>query len=157
MSLRATELKAIVVMADLQEQGKSITRDQCMSVEHFDYSCFRSRDSKGRTYHDSMPAMLNFIVRFNTVEQARPFYKQIKDNEPGTLSFLFNASFLGDNLTEFPDAMVVKGFIVDIQEDLHSRALSGREDQQIIARVRVQVHSIIYKGINTTKKLVFVQ
>ena len=157
MSLKVTELKAIVVMADLQNQDVSITSDKCMSVGHFDYCCFRNRDSKGRTYHDSAPAMLNFIVRFNSIEKAKQFYQQIQKNESGTLSFLFNASFSNGNLDDYASAMVVNGFIVDIQEDFHSKVSSVQEDQQMIARVRMQVHSIIYKNSNTVKELAFVQ
>lgn len=158
MSLKATELKAIVVMADLQEQDRAITSDQCMSVGHFDYACFRNRDGKGRTYHDSAPAMLNFVVRFNAIAKAKQFYQLIQNNDPGTLSFLFNATFSSDRyLDDYAGAMVVKGFIVDIQEDFHSKVSSVQEDKQMIARVRMQIHSIFYKSGNTTKELSFVQ
>lgn len=155
----SNELKAIVVMADLREEADSITRDRCISVEHFDYCCSRNRDEKGYTYHASIPAMLNFSVRVNAADQVKQFYKKITSNTPGAISFLFNASFSdAKHLTDYADAMVAEGFVIDVQEDFRSAALFGQDDQQIIARVRMQVHSITYMLSNAgTKTLAFVQ
>lgn len=152
------ELKAIVVMNNLLEASGSITRDQCMSVEHFDYHFAHKRDEKGHTYKASEPAMLNFSVRLNSVEQAKPFYKQLTVIEYGPLSFLFNAAFSDTrHLTDYDDAMVVDGFIVDVQEDFSSTALTAQSEEQIILRARMLVRSVTYIGRNENKKLCFIQ
>lgn len=154
-----TELKAIAVMADLQEQGIVITRDRCMSVEHFDYRCERKRDAKGRTYRANEPAILNFCVRINSTGQAQPFYKQLTDNGRCPMSFIFNASF--DNgsrrLTDYDDGLVVDGYVVDVEEDFQSAASTDQSEQQITLRARMLVGSITYMGRNDNYSLCFIQ
>lgn len=154
-----TELKAIVVMANLLEEGVAITRDQCMSVEHFDYRCARKRDAKGRTYRASEPAILNFSVRINSAEQAQPFYKQLTDSGRCPLSFIFNATFANTSkrLTDYDDALVVDGYVVDVQEDFQSSPMIEQREQQILFRARMLVRSIIYKGRNDNYSLCFIQ
>ena len=158
MPLQVNELKAVAVMADLLESEKSITQDKCMSVKHFDYRCARRRDSRGRACHANEPAWLTFSVCINSAEQAKPIYQQLTDSKRSPMSFLFNALFSDTKrLTDYYDAMVVEGYVVDVQEDFCSAALSGQEEEQIVLRVRMQVHSIKYVGKNDCKKLAFLQ
>ena len=93
MQLLSNELKAVAVMADIAEDGNSITRDQCMTVEQFQYRCERKRDSYGHTYGANEPVELTFCVRINAADQAQPFYRQLTEEDFDTLSFLFNATF----------------------------------------------------------------
>lgn len=155
--IMSNELKAVVAVADLQE-NVGILRDQCMSVQHFSYGCSYRRDDKGRTYRSSLPAMLDFSVRVNAAELARPFYRQMTRNDRCALSFIFNATFTdAKRLDDYADAMVALGYIVDVQEDFRSAAHSGSDEEQILVHVRMQVHSITYVRESETKTLAFVQ
>ena len=157
MQLLSNELKAVAVMTDISESDSNITRDYCMSVEHFDYHCERKRDRDGRTYGASDPVMLCFDLRLNAADQAQPFYRQMKDDDSGIISFLFNATFSDTKrLSGYDEAMAVEGFIVDIREDFRSAALEQTEEQ-IILRARMQVRSIVYIGQNENKQLCFIQ
>lgn len=156
MQLLSKELKAVAVMADVSEQWATVIRDQCMSVDDFRYRLARKRDRKGRTYGASEPVMLSFSVRLNSADQAEPFYQHLTDDEYGTLSFIFNATFSDTKRLEgFDEAMAVEGYIVDVQEHFHSAALSGGEEQ-IILRARMLVRSIIYLAENDNKTLCFI-
>lgn len=158
MQLRVNELKALVVIADLSESEKNITSEQCMSVQHFDYHCARKRDQKGRTYQAAEPTMLCFSVRINAADQAKPFYSQMMSQDAGIVSFIFNASFNDTHrLQKYDDAMVVNGFVVDVQEDFCSAAATEQNEEQIILRARMQVCSITYMGETDNKVLSFVQ
>lgn len=153
----SNELKAVAVMADMSESGVTITRDQCMSVEHFDYHCERKRDKTGRTYNASEPVLLCFSVRVNAVGSAHPLYEQLTRTEAGTMSFIFNATFSGTKrLTGYFEAMVVEGYVVDVKESLSSATLSGQSEQQIILSACMLVRSINYIGQNDTKTLCFI-
>ena len=159
MHLQANELKAVAVMADMTESEKNITQDKCMSVKHFDYRCSRRRDSKGRTCHANQPAWLNFSVAVNSAEQTRPFYEQMTDQKRSPITFLFNAVFSDTKrLADYYDAMVVEGWVVDVQEQFCSVAQSANaEEEQIIVRACMQVQSILYIDKNGSKKLEFLQ
>ena len=157
MQSLSNELKAVAVMVDIAEEGGSITRDQCMTVEHFQYRCERKRDKSGHTYGANQPVELRFSVRINATDQAQPFYRQLTNEEHETLSFLFNATFSDTKrLSGYDEAMAVEGFIVDVQEDFHSAALLQSNEEQITLRARMQVHSIIYIGQDDKKTLCFI-
>ncbi|MBO4249759.1 MAG: hypothetical protein J5884_00730 [Paludibacteraceae bacterium] len=157
MQLLSNELKAVAVMADISENGATVTRDQCMTVEHFDYRCARKRDRDGRTYASSEPVELAFSVRINGEDQAKPFYRQLcSGDEYGVLSFLFNTTFQATGrLDSYEQALAVEGFVVDVQEDFHS-AQTETNEGQIILRARMLVRSIIYVGQNNNKILCFI-
>lgn len=158
MQLQVHELKAVAVMANLVESEKSITRDQCIAVGHLDYQCVRRRDGKGHTYGSSDPSMLTFTMRINHAEQAQLFYEQLTVNEHDPLSFIFNATFADNQqLSGYDDAMVVEGYVVEVEELFHSAAMTEGEEEQILLRVRMQVHSITYIGRDDNKTLYFVQ
>ena len=157
MQLLSNELKAVAVMADIAEDGNSITRDQCMTVEQFQYRCERLRDNSGHTYGANQPVELLFSVRINSADQAQPFYQQLTDEEQDTVSFIFNATFSDTKrLSGYDEAMAVEGFIVDVQEDFHSAALLQPDEEQITLRARMQVRSIVYTGQDDKKTLCFI-
>lgn len=157
MQLRVNELKAVAAVADMTESEKNITRNQCMTLEHFDYRGERKRDSRGRTYQASEPAMLHFSVRINAAEQTQPFYRQLANMQHGVLSFLFNATFTGTgHLMQYDDAMAVEGFIVEIQEEFHSAGSSEATEEQIVLHACMQVRAINYIRSNDNKTLCFV-
>ena len=158
MSLKMNELKAVVVMADIREEGGSITRDKCMSVEHFDYRLERKRDYEGRTYAGNEQAMLCFTVRLNSAEQAKPFYEQMTSQENSPLTFIFNAFYSETKrLTDYDDALVVEGYVVDVEEDFRSAILNNPNEEQIVLRARVLTHSITYIGAGNNKTIYIVQ
>ena len=159
MQLQVKELKAVAVIADLSEAGSSVTSDQCMTVEHFDYQCARKRDSRGVTYGASMPSDLHFTVRINNADQTKPVYQQLMETENNPITFIFNATF-SDNkrLSAYDDAMVIEGFVIEVAEAFQSAALDAQKEEQILLRARMQVRSLTYIGQdNNTKQLAFVQ
>lgn len=158
MPLKMNELKAVVTMCNILEGEKSITRDNCMSVEHFDYRLERKRDYNGRTLTGNEPTFLNFSVRINAAEQAKPFYDQMTKQDNATWTFLFNASYSDTKrLTDYYEAMVVDGYVVDIQEDFRSAILNDPDEQQVILRARVLTRSITYIGQDCNKTIYITQ
>lgn len=157
MQLLSNELKAVAVMADISESGTTVTRDQCMTVEHFNYRCARKRDRDGRTYGANDPVELSFCVRINAAEQAQPLYRLLVAEDKGILSFLFNATFSStQRLSEYDEAIAVEGYVVDIQEDFQTAVLSIQEEEQITLRARMLVRSINYVGKDEQKTLCFI-
>ena len=157
MQSLSNELKAIAVMADISDSGTTVTRDQCVTVEQFQYRCERKRDSYGHTYGANEPVELTFCVRINAADQAQPFYRQLTEVDFDTLSFLFNATFSDTKrLSGYDEALAVEGYIVDVQEVFHSAALSAQDEEQILLRARMQVRSIVYTGQDDKKTLCFI-
>lgn len=158
MQLLSNELKAVAVMSDLSQSGTSVTRDACMSVEDFRYSCARKRDWDGKMYGSTEPVMLSFSVRINAADQAQPFYAQLASEESSVLSFMFNATFSNTKrLSTYDEAIAVDGYIVDVEEDYHSAALSEQTEEQMILRARMLVRSINYLAEGGNKTLTFIQ
>lgn len=156
MPLFSNELKALAVLTDMSEPGASATREQCMTVDHFEYCCARKRDKRGRTYGAKEPVELRFSVRINAAEQSQPFYKSLKMFAPCILSFLFNATFSDTKrMSDYDEALAVEGYMVDIQEDYRSTAPTNPDDEQIILRACMSVRSITYIVNGEQKQLSF--
>lgn len=144
-------LTAMVVMKDMTNYLSSVSssgikKSDCRLALHFDYRCARKRDAKGHTYEASEPFMLSFSVQVTGTEQAKPFYQLLTSDENSPLSFLFDATFPNESLSSYGSAMVVNGYMVDVQEDF-----SSQDQTQMILHARMIVHSITYIKESDTK------
>ena len=94
-------LKAILYTGNLMEcrydsNQWTVAKEKCLTIQHFTYKCQRNRNDAGIPYGGVTPTELEFFE----------------------FTFIFNASFKeGDSLTGFDDAMVTRGYVVDVKED----------------------------------------
>ena len=157
-TLYSNELKAVVVMENFLDNPMNILKENCMTVQHFNYECAHKRNDSGEIYGAVNPVILDFVIRANSPRQARAFYKEIVSNEHTNFSFLFNVTYNeNQRLDNYEDGMVVNGYIVHIEEEYSSRSNQAGSSTQIELHVKLLARSVTYLGADNNFKSTFIQ
>lgn len=157
-TLYSNELKAVVVMENFLENPLNVMKENCMTVQHFNYECEHKRNEVGEIYGAINPVMLEFTVRVNSPRQARAFYKELVSNEHSNYSFLFNVTYNeNQRLNTYEDGMVVNGYIVHIEENYTTAAQQDGSNTQIELSVKLLSRSVTYLGADNNYKSIFIQ
>lgn len=157
-TLYSNELKAVVVMENFLENPLNVMKENCMTVQHFNYECEHKRNEAGEIYGAINPVMLEFTVRVNSPRQARAFYKELVSNEHSNFSFLFNVTYNeNQRLSTYEDGMVVNGYIVHIEENYTTAAQQDGSNTQIELSVKLLSRSVTYLGADNNYKSIFIQ
>ena len=132
----SNHLKAMLYPEDirsLDERRFRIPCDRCFTVLHFSYECKRERNKSG----------------LMSPEDGKPFYHQMQQNEPEYFTFLFNATlFNRQAVTGYEDAMVVNGYVIDVEDDFTNAPTSEGSTEQMLIHVKLLVANIAYIGVN---------
>lgn len=153
MSIISDYLKAILYPDNLLEYGKigdnqwNAEKDKCPVIQHFSYKVERNRNDAGIPYGGTTPTELKFTIRLGQPDDSKLFYDRLMSNELFEYSFIFNATF-DDNkrLKNFEDAMVTRGYVVDVKEDYDRAVTDGNLSDQILVEVTLLLSSITYVG-----------
>lgn len=148
------QLKALLVLEDITEQGLDVRQNNSFTVQHFSYTCCRRRNDSGIPYGPTLPAYLDFTVKVVSGNNGKAFFERMQTNETFPYSFLFNANFTTmHHLAEYEDAMVASGYIVDVEEDLESVPVPDGTTEQMLIHVRLLISNLAYLGKERTLKL----
>jgi hypothetical protein len=146
-TLYSNELKAFVVAEDFLENPMSVLKENCLTVQHFDYQCEHKRNASGEVYGPTEPVILKFTVRVNSPKHAKVFYSNLLSNSYFNYSFLFNATFnANQRLGDYEDGMVVNGYVVSVEENYSTGKNQTGEDEQILLDVTILARSVTYMG-----------
>lgn len=146
-TLFSNELRAIVVAEDFLENPINVMKENCLTVQHFDYVCEHKRNASGEVYGPTEPVMLKFTIRINSPRHAKAFYNNLLNNAPFNYSFLFNATFnANQRLSNCEDGMVVNGYVVSVDENYSSNKNITGEEEQILLDVKILTRSVTYMG-----------
>ena len=146
-TLYSNELKAFVVAEDFLENPMSVLKENCLTVQHFDYQCEHKRNASGEVYGPTEPVILKFTVRVNSPNHAKVFYSNLLSNSYFNYSFLFNATFnANQRLGDYEDGMVVNGYVVSVEENYSTGKNQTGEDEQILLDVAILARSVTYLG-----------
>ena len=139
----SNHLKAMLYTDDvrlLDERRLRIPCDRCFTVLHFSYECKRERNKSGYPFGKTTTTILDFTIRLMSPEDGKPFYHQMQQNEPEFFTFLFNATlFNRQYVTGYEDAMVVNGYVIDVEDDFTN---------EMLIHVKLLVANITYIGVN---------
>ena len=73
----------------------------------------------------------------------------MQQNEPEFFTFLFNATlFNRQYVTGYEDAMVVNGYVIDVEDDFTNAPTSEGNTEQMLIHVKLLVANITYIGVN---------
>lgn len=148
----SNHLKAVIYPENLLENDVRILREHCAMITQFSYQCSRSRNDAGYPYGKTLPSTIDFTVRLGVPEDGKLYYEQMHQNQPATFTFIFNATFGAyDRLADYEDAMIVKGFVVDVEDDYTSA--DGEDAEQMLVHVCLLINSIIYNGRDRNRTL----
>ena len=153
MSFISNFLKAILYPDNLLEYGQigdnqwNAEKDKCPVIQHFSYKVERNRNDAGIPYGGTTPTELKFTIRLGQPDDSKLFYDRLMSNELFEYTFIFNATF-DDNkrLKSFEDAMVTRGYVVDVKEDYDRAVTDGNLSDQILVEVTLLLSSITYVG-----------
>lgn len=138
-------LKAVLYPYNLQDVEENLEKRLCQTIQHFSYKCQRSRNDAGIPYGNTAPTELQFTVKLETPDDSKVFYQRMQSNELYDYTFLFNATFdQRDRLKSYDDAMIVRGFVVDVKEDYDATVNEDGSVQQILIQVTLLLSSITY-------------
>lgn len=123
--------------------------DKCFTVLHFNYECKKERNQAGFPFGDTTSTILSFTIKLMNPEDGKLFYQQMQMNEPGDYTFLFNAELQNRQVvTDSEDAMVVCGYVVDVEDDYSSTPSVDGSTEQMQIHVKLLVANITYIGTN---------
>ena len=147
-------LKAVLFPENLLDVGENVEKRLCKTVQHFSYKCQRSRNDAGIPYGNTTPTELLFTIKLESPDDSKVFYQQLQQNELFNHSFLFNATFdQRDRLKAYDDAMIVRGFVVDVKEDYDASVTEDGTVQQILIQVTLLLSSLTYVGKEDNSKI----
>ena len=152
MSIISDYLKAVLYPENLLEYGKidnmwNAEKDKCPVIQHFSYKVQRNRNDAGIPYGGTTPTELKFTIRLGQPDDSKPYYDRLMLNELFDYTFIFNASFdENKRLKNFEDAMVVRGYVVDVKEDFDVAVTDENLSDQIMVEVTLLLSSITYVG-----------
>lgn len=150
----SNQLKALLVMEDVTEEGVNVWQNSSFTVQHFSYQCRYQRNDAGMPYGPTLPSFLDFTVKISSNESAQQLFERMSMSESFPYSFLFNASFNANRrLAECEDAMVVRGFLVELDEAYDDGNPDKGTQEQMLVRCRLLVCNIAYQGREDVLKL----
>lgn len=149
--LLSNHIKALLFTEDVSET-RNILQSKCHVVQHFDYKCQRPRNEEGEAYGKTISAILNCTIL--SADNLQVFYEQMQSSSPHAYTFLFNSTFdERKELTDYEDAMIVIGYIVDIEETFDTTSSSPDETTQMLLKFQILLSNITYVGKNNNKIL----
>ena len=154
MAVFSNELKAMLVMEDISEQGASVLQGNCFTVQHFSYECRRGRDGNGMPYGATLTSYLDFTVKVLSANSGKLFFKRMSLDGTFPYSFLFNAVFnAGGRLSDSEDALVATGYLVDVEEFYGKVSSDDGADEQMLIHARLLLSNLAYLGRDKMLKL----
>lgn len=157
-TLYSNELKAVVVMENVLENPMNVLKENCMTVQHFNYECVHKRNESGDIYGATNPVILDFTVRANSTRHAKIFYKELVNNGHTNFSFLFNVTFNSNQrLNDYEDGMMVNGYVVRVEEMFTSSSEQAGSNTQIELHVKILTRSVTYMGTDNNFNSTFIQ
>lgn len=141
------EIKVMVFNGNLAQYVKTSKDDNPLkyrfaqnkgfTVQQFSYNCEMSRDSVNSIYGQTGNLVVDFSIRVMSNEQSL-FYEKLKELGSDSYSFVFNGIFDNGQLKNFDNAMMVDGFVVDVEET------ASNNDSQAIMNVKLLAREITY-------------
>lgn len=148
------QVKMLLVLEAITEQGIDVRQNNSFTVQHFSYTCCRRRNDSGIPYGPTLPAYLDFTVKVVSGNNGKVFFERMQTNETFPYSFLFNASFTtAHQLSEYDDAMVASGYVVDVEEEFESAPGPDGTTEQMLIHVKLLISNLAYLGQDRTLDL----
>lgn len=150
----SNNLKAILIPDDVTLSAAGHYRNQFYTVQHFEYKCERSRDEDGVPFGSTLSVILRNSIKAVSADAGKVLFERLKMNSRFPYTFVFNATFDKDSkLDSYGDAMVVYGYVVDVEETHNCVPSPDGSAQQMLISFDILVSSITYLGKESNKSL----
>ena len=144
------QLKAVMFLEDISE-GIPARQENGFTIQHFEYSCFRSRDKAGMPYGPSNASLMQITLRTISSDGYKELYQRLNSMEQYAFSLIFNASYNDSRiLQDYEDAMIANGYVVEIEELFDT---SDIQHNGMTLNMKILLHSLDYIGSKMEKRL----
>lgn len=145
----SNELKAVLFLEDITE-GIPMRKEHGYTIQHFDYNYYRTRDHEGKPYGTSNTSLMDITVRTISANGYKELYQRLQSRELYPCTIVFNATYDEFQiLKDYTDAMVVNGYIVEIEEVFDT---IGEKKQGMMLSMKILLHSLDYLGTSVNRK-----
>ena len=152
---RISNQTKVVLFPDNYLEQAYITKEKCMVVQRYDYTFQRNRNAYGEPYGRISGSSLTLTIRVGSRDSLRLFYQQLKQPYSATYSLLFDATYDAQGyLVERSGALLVEGYIVDIQEHF-DRDQADDEGEQMSLVCEILLTGVTCEGIHHPLREVF--
>ena len=152
---RISNQTKVILFPDNYLEQAYITKEKCMAVQHYDYTFQRNRNAYGEPYGRISGGSLTLSIRVGSRDSLRLFYQQLKQHYSATYSLLFDATYDAQGyLAERSGALLVEGYIVDIQEHF-DRDQADDEGEQMSLVCEILLTGVTCEGIQHPLREVF--
>lgn len=139
----SNQLKAALFLEDILE-GIPLRQENGFTVQHFDYNCFRTREKAGKPYGPSNASLMHITVKTLSADGYKELYRRLNSTERYAFTLVFNASYDEFKiLQDYADAMVVNGYIVEIEELFDT---ASKKKEGMMLSMKILLHSLDYLG-----------
>lgn len=133
----------------------NVSKENSLTVQQFSYTVARSRNDAGFPYGTTLPTEISFTLRLLEPNDAKLYYSRLTDNSSYVYTFFFNVTFNAyKRLADYEDALVVEGYVVDVEDSFNTTPSSNGTTDQMLIKVKLLVNSITYRGKENDKKLI---
>lgn len=144
------QLKAVMFLEDITE-GIPMRQESGFTVQHFEYSCFRTRDNAGMPYGPSNGSLMQITLKTISSDGYKELYQRLNSMELYSLSLIFNASYDEYRILEdYADAMIANGYIVEIEEVFDTL---DTQHNGMTLNMKILLNSLDYIGNRVNRKL----
>ena len=145
----SNQLKAVLFLEDITE-GVPMRQAEGYTIQHFDYNYYRTRDHEGNPYGGSNASLMDITIKTISADGYKELYRRLHSRELYSCTIVFNATYDGFRILEsYADAMVVNGYIVEIEEVFDTMT---KKRQGMMLSMKILLHSLDYLGTRVNRK-----
>lgn len=123
-------------------QTEAFQRNNGFAVQQFAYRCAMQQDKAGTVCGQLKNVVIDFTVCVMQGQQ-NLFYQKLMEQATERFSFLFNAFFENDKLKAFDNAVMVEGYITDVEE------YGSNDSEQAVMQVKLLATELTYLHKNS--------
>ena len=144
------QLKAVMFLEDINE-GIPARQENGFTIQHFDYSCFRSRNKMGIPYGPSNASLMLITLKTISSDGYKELYQRLNSMEQYDFSLIFNATYDDYRiLQDYEDAMIAHGYVVEIEELFDT---TDTQHNGMTLYMKILLHSLDYIGSRVDRQL----
>lgn len=156
MGIISNNIKVSFLNFNFQERQRT-HRDQCATVQTFNYEFSRNINAYGRAYGGSSGGMVTLTLRAGTRFEFRDYYECLTMNEPRAFSLIYNAVFDDYGvLSDYDGGIIISGYVVSLDE-IYNRKRADTEGEQMFLKMDILISKIGYVGVNNSLDMSFTQ
>jgi hypothetical protein len=142
-------MNAVLYIGEFSGDLKGITRDNCLTLQKYSYSCERSLNDASIPFGPWLTTIINFTIRLLLPDDSKVFHERMRVKDAYSYTFLYDPKFSdtdGISLKDYSLAMLVKGHVIDVEESFDASIDATGTSKQVEVHVKLLLDEIVYVG-----------